>query len=126
MSLQDVALGSDGAIIICTESGHVFVRARTSGKTFKFQRVPCIQRVISVGANDTGAVSALRIDFRPESVHVVGNSLAQDLARVQPYLRYKRVLAVEKNARVEPNIAASNEQQPCLPAVVDVEAAAGA
>jgi len=54
-AVRDVALGADGSIIICTESGHVFVRARNAkaahgqgagAKTFKFQQVPYIQRVV--------------------------------------------------------------------------------
>ena len=84
----------DGSIIICTESGHVFVRSRnlkagqgSSAKTFKFQRIPYVQRVIRVCANATGAFAALRDDFRPAEVKVVGNRLPQDLAGVQPYLK---------------------------------------
>ncbi|KAI0071191.1 hypothetical protein K474DRAFT_1776321 [Panus rudis PR-1116 ss-1] len=108
-AVKDVALGADGSIIICTESGHVFVRSRTfkavsslssipsslfmnssntsndvtltsnpnsniggfsssnanaNTKTFKFQRVPYIQRVRSVCANSTGAFAAIRVDPR--------------------------------------------------------------
>jgi hypothetical protein len=89
---QDVALGSDGSIIICTESGHVFVRTRNtksqSGKTFKFERVPFIQRVTQVCANSTGAFGALRIDYEPAPIEVNGNDIAQDLKMVQPYLDF--------------------------------------
>ncbi|KAF8205776.1 hypothetical protein K438DRAFT_1918026 [Mycena galopus ATCC 62051] len=95
-AVRDVALGADGTIIICTESGHVFVRSRSgkmgqggggaaSSKTFKFQRVPFIQRVTQVCANTTGAFGALRVDFRPEPIRIEGNSMAEDLATVQPY-----------------------------------------
>ncbi|KAF9456753.1 hypothetical protein BDZ94DRAFT_1345506 [Collybia nuda] len=77
-AVKDVALGSDGSIIICTESGHVFVRTRTSkagqftsGKAFKFQRVP------------TGAFGALRVEHKPRSIEVHGNTLAQDVAEPQ-------------------------------------------
>lgn len=93
---QDVALGVDGSIIICTESGHVLVRSRnlksgqgSSAKMFKFQRIPYIQRVTKVCANATGAFAALRSDWKPEEVRVVGNLLPQDLATVQPYLRMR-------------------------------------
>ena len=89
---QDVALGSDGSIIICTESGHVFVRTRNtksqSGKTFKFERVPFIQRVTQVCANSTGAFGALRIDYEPAPIEVNGNDVAQDLKMAQPYLDF--------------------------------------
>ncbi|EJF64315.1 hypothetical protein DICSQDRAFT_54213 [Dichomitus squalens LYAD-421 SS1] len=93
-AVRDVALGVDGSIIICTESGHVFVRSRnlkagqgSSVKTFRFQRVPYVQRVTRVCANATGAFAALREDFHPMEVRVVGNRLPQDLASVQPYLK---------------------------------------
>ncbi|KAJ7085719.1 hypothetical protein B0H15DRAFT_846085 [Mycena belliarum] len=94
-AVRDVALGADGSIIICTESGHVFTRSRsgkagqggtTANKAFKFQRVPFIQRVTQVCANSTGAFGALRVDFRPEPIRVEGNTMAQDLATAQPYL----------------------------------------
>ncbi|KAI0714213.1 hypothetical protein C8T65DRAFT_573631 [Cerioporus squamosus] len=95
-AVRDVALGVDGSIIICTESGHVLVRSRnlksgqgSSSKMFKFQRIPYIQRVTQVCANATGAFAALRSDWKPEEVRVVGNLLAQDLATAQPYLRMK-------------------------------------
>jgi hypothetical protein len=98
-AVRDVALGADGTIIICTESGHVFVRSRSgsktgqgggggaaSNKTFKFQRVPFIQRVTQVCANTTGAFGALRVDFKPMPICVMGNTMAEDLAAVQPYI----------------------------------------
>ncbi|KAJ7749583.1 hypothetical protein DFH07DRAFT_1035022 [Mycena maculata] len=94
-AVQDVALSAEGTIIICTESGHVFVRSRSgkaaqgsnaaSNKTFKFQRVPFIQRVTQVCANSTGAFGALRVDFRPEPIRVEGNTMAEDLATIRPY-----------------------------------------
>lgn len=93
-AVKDFALGSDGSIIICTESGHVFVRSRnlkgpqSAGKTFKFQRIPMIQRVVRVCANNTGAFGALKVDFRPEPIKVVGNTLAQDLRTTQPFLHF--------------------------------------
>ncbi|KAI0057376.1 hypothetical protein BV25DRAFT_1973088 [Artomyces pyxidatus] len=96
-AVRDAALGSDGSMIICTDSGHVFVRERNlksgqgpGAKTFKFQRVPYIQRAVSVRANGTGAMSALKSPFRPRPVEIVGNSLAQDLAKVRPYMQYAR------------------------------------
>lgn len=89
-----MALGSDGSIIICTESGHVFVRSRntksgqnTAAKAFKFHRVPYLQRVTQVCANITGAFGALRVDFTPKAIPLHGQTLGQDLAEIQPYLR---------------------------------------
>ena len=81
----------DGSIIICTESGHIFIRTRTSrgnvSKTSKFQRVPYMQRVTNVCANIAGAFGALRMDFKPKSITMTGNTLTQDLAELQPYLQ---------------------------------------
>ncbi|KAJ6531261.1 hypothetical protein B0H19DRAFT_1242375 [Mycena capillaripes] len=92
-AVRDVALGADGSIIICTESGHVFVRSRSgkgnntaSNKTFKFQRVPFIQRVTQVCANTTGAFGALRVDFKPDPIRIEGNTISEDLATLQPYI----------------------------------------
>ncbi|KZT01007.1 uncharacterized protein LAESUDRAFT_764135 [Laetiporus sulphureus 93-53] len=94
ISRQDVALGADGSIIICTESGHAFVRSRNGnagqggmGKASKFQQVPYMQRVVRVCANTTGAYGALRVDYEPQPIRIVGNVLAQDLAEMQPWMR---------------------------------------
>lgn len=90
-----MALGTDGSIILCTESGHVYVRSRnakggqTAGaKTFKFQRMPFLQRVVRVSANSTGAFGALRSDSKPKAINIVGNSLSQDLAGIQPFTAF--------------------------------------
>ncbi|THH07852.1 hypothetical protein EW145_g3098 [Phellinidium pouzarii] len=84
-AVKDVALGAEGTIVLCTESGHVFIRNRTA-KTFKFQRVPFIQRVVSVAANSAGSFAALRADSAPAPIDIVGNTVAYDLEAVQPYL----------------------------------------
>ncbi|KAF8159222.1 hypothetical protein B0H34DRAFT_394330 [Crassisporium funariophilum] len=106
-AVKDVALSSDGSIIICTESGHVFVRTRnatnansnssknavgasSSGKTNRFERVPYLQRVVRVCANSTGAYGALRVDWEPRKVEVVGNVIERDMKGVQPYLSFYR------------------------------------
>lgn len=97
-AVRDVALGVDGSIIICTESGHVFVRTRNvksssatmsqggGAKAFKFVRVPMLQRVTRVCANASGAFGALRVDFRPKCIDVKGNLVSQDLVKVQPWV----------------------------------------
>ncbi|KAK0467839.1 uncharacterized protein EV420DRAFT_1501521 [Desarmillaria tabescens] len=87
---KDVAVGSDGMIIVCTESGHVFVRARKggntgsqgSGKIFKYQLVPYIQRVVGVCANSSGAFGAMRVDYKPDPISVHGHGIAEDLAEI--------------------------------------------
>ncbi|KAF9441684.1 hypothetical protein P691DRAFT_812198 [Macrolepiota fuliginosa MF-IS2] len=103
-AVKDVALGADGSIIICTESGHVFVRTRnvksssTQGgaKAFKFVRVPMLQRVTGVCASASGAFGALRVDFKPKCVDVRGPLIGQDLIKVQPWV----AMAKEEDERV--------------------------
>ncbi|GLB40300.1 putative regulator of chromosome condensation (RCC1) repeat [Lyophyllum shimeji] len=107
-AVKDVALGSDGSIIVCTESGHVFVRSRnlksgqtsSSGKAFKFQKTSSLQRVTHVYANSTGAFGALRREYQIKPVDVCGNTLEQDLAEIQPYLK----MHVEKGADVSSTV----------------------
>ncbi|KAG2131671.1 hypothetical protein DEU56DRAFT_454262 [Suillus clintonianus] len=92
-AVQDVDIGADGTIIVCTQSGHVYVRSRSakggqgsSAKAFKFQRIPYIQRAVAVCANSTGAFGALRVDFKPLPIHVTARSFSLDIAEIQPYL----------------------------------------
>lgn len=98
--IQDVGVGAEGSLIVSTESGHVFVRSRTSRSTgpptsktagsaatkaFKFQRVPYLQRVVRVVANATGAYGALKATYKPRPIQVEGNTLAQDMLSVRPF-----------------------------------------
>ena len=97
---------------MCTKSGHVFVRSRNTksvqgaaAKSFKFQRVPYIHRAVGVLANETGAVGALRVEFRPDPIYVVGNTLAQDMSKLRPYVRYDKLHPIGmEDARVEPGL----------------------
>ncbi|KAL7424397.1 hypothetical protein Q5752_000079 [Cryptotrichosporon argae] len=85
-AVKDVALGGDGTVIICTHSGHVFVRQRAkAGGALKFKRVPYLQRVIKVACNESGAFAAIRVDARPTSIALVGRTLEDDLALLQPH-----------------------------------------
>ncbi|KAJ3814922.1 hypothetical protein F5876DRAFT_31863 [Lentinula aff. lateritia] len=74
-AVRDVAIGGDGSLIVCTDSGHVHVRARSSDTIFgggsksssgggksKFARIPYLQRIVGVCASSTGAFGALRVD----------------------------------------------------------------
>jgi inhibitor of Bruton tyrosine kinase len=101
-----MALGADGTLILCTESGHVFVRSRNaklgnsdkrrqqlqppsqsqSTKLFKFQRIPFLQRIVKVCSNSTGAFAALRQEVKPTPIGLCGNSLNDDLAAVRPFV----------------------------------------
>lgn len=84
-------MAADGSIILCTESGHVFLRTRnpkspqSGAKVFKFRRIPHIQRVKRVYGNNVGAFAALRADFVPSPVRLTGNLLSEDLADLLPF-----------------------------------------
>ncbi|OJA20708.1 hypothetical protein AZE42_06915 [Rhizopogon vesiculosus] len=91
-AVQDVDIGADGTVIVCTQSGHVYIRSRnakgsqgTGAKAFKFQRIPYIQRVVAVCANSTGAFGALRVDFKPPPIRLTARSFSADIAELQPY-----------------------------------------
>lgn len=77
-------------MIICTHSGHVFVRQR-AGKVgsgaLKFKRIPYLQRVVKVTTNDTGAFAAVRVDARPEPIPLTGSVLDEDIGSLQPHMR---------------------------------------
>ncbi|KAF9517081.1 hypothetical protein BS47DRAFT_1390126 [Hydnum rufescens UP504] len=105
-AVVDMALGADGTLILCTESGHVFVRSRNvkpgnndkrrqqlqqpsqsqSMKLFKFQRIPFLQRIVKVCSNSTGAFAALRQEVKPTAIGLCGNSLNDDLVAVRPFV----------------------------------------
>ncbi|KAM0792087.1 hypothetical protein ACM66B_004791 [Microbotryomycetes sp. NB124-2] len=119
-AVTDVGIGLDGSIILCTVSGHVFIRAKRyeaqSGKTgsvsgtrtpmtpvksvggsvnnnssgggsWKFTRVPYIQRVIKVAANSTGAFAALRADVPLRFIDIEGPTLGENLLGILPHWR---------------------------------------
>ncbi|KAG2078351.1 hypothetical protein BDR04DRAFT_1086572 [Suillus decipiens] len=92
-AVQDVDVGADGTVIVCTQSGHVYVRSRNAkggqgsgAKAFKFQRIPYIQRAVAVCANSTGAFGALRVDFKPPPIYVNARPFSCDITEIQPYL----------------------------------------
>ncbi|KAK4048797.1 hypothetical protein OIV83_004563 [Microbotryomycetes sp. JL201] len=111
-AVTDVGIGLDGSIILCTVSGHVFIRTKRyeaqSGKTgsvsgtrtpttpvkavhsggsWKFTRVPYIQRVIKVAANSTGAFAALRADVPLRFIDIEGPTLPEHLLGILPHWR---------------------------------------
>lgn len=119
-AVQDVDIGADGTVIICTQSGHVYIRSRSAkggqgsgAKTFKFQRIPYIQRAVAVCANSTGAFGALRVDFKPPPIHINTRSFSCDIAEIQPYLGL--------SLRAEAPSAAPNITTPLLDADEDGE-----
>ncbi|KAF8839385.1 hypothetical protein BDN67DRAFT_905719 [Paxillus ammoniavirescens] len=107
-SVRDVDVGGDGTLIVCTQSGHIFVRSRNpkasitsaGSKAHKFQRVTHIQRAIAVCANSTGAFGALRVDYKPPPIHVTGKHFSSDIAGIAPYLRNDRTTTADELANV--------------------------
>jgi len=92
-------MAAGGSIILCTDSGHVFLRTRnpkaaqTGTKAFKFRRIPYIQRVKSVYGNNMGALAALRADFVPDPIRITGKLLSEDLADLLPFWDRRPTLA---------------------------------
>lgn len=92
-------MAADGAVILCTESGHVFLRmrnpkaAQSGAKAFEFRRVPYVQRVKSVCGNSMGSFAALRADFVPDPIRPTGNLLNEDLAGLLPFWDHRPKLA---------------------------------
>ncbi|KAJ3888511.1 hypothetical protein GG344DRAFT_53490 [Lentinula edodes] len=99
-AVRDVAIGGDGSLIVCTDSGHVYVRARSSdtifgggsksssggGKT-KFVRIPYLQRIVGVCASSTGAFGALRVDADIRPINwPTGWDLVHDLKSIRPWM----------------------------------------
>lgn len=85
-AVRDMWLGSDGAMILCTDSGHVFIRSR-KGKQLKFVKVPGLQRIVRVFTNESGSFGALRVDAACLPIAGVIQNLADDMAQMQPHLR---------------------------------------
>ena len=86
---QDMALGFDGTVIICTHSGHVFVRQRVKLGTgqLKFKRIPYLQRVIGVACNESGAFAAIRVDAEPTPIPLKGRTVEEDMGLLLPHIR---------------------------------------
>ena len=113
--IKDVAIGLDGAIVLCTESGHVFLRqpnikaAQGLAKPAKFQRVSHLQRITNVAASPTGAFAALRVDSKPESVQVEGESMTEQMGRVAPYWGTTPRPRVELQPKTPPTVLGSGK-----------------
>ncbi|KAI0248740.1 hypothetical protein BJV78DRAFT_1331173 [Lactifluus subvellereus] len=116
-AVHDAALGGDGSLIICTESGHVFVRSRSgSAKAPRFARVMGLQRAVAVRASDTGALAALCEPYRPPDVTPVGNNLAEDVAHMRPYLSFMHL--GNEGKHIEPKLGIASPLAEILRSVV--------
>ena len=88
MSAEDVAIGQDGSIILCTTSGSVWRKekrvkitsiSRSSQysaklKDYKFVRVPNLTRIVAIRSNAFGAFAAVRRDTTVMREEIVVNS----------------------------------------------------
>ncbi|KIR59891.1 hypothetical protein I314_04326 [Cryptococcus bacillisporus CA1873] len=113
-AVKDVAIGSDGTVIVCTHSGHVFVRQRSKSGTgqLKFRRIPYLQRVIKVATNESGAFGAIRVDARPTPIKLVGNTLQEDLFLLQPHFhRFQHQMTAEDFENLNLNTKKTDEDE---------------
>lgn len=101
-AVVDAAIGQN-AIVLCTVSGHVFVRTRrveigsgikgvelrtpiaSSRKLFKFNQIPYLQRIVCVAANPAGGFAAIRADVRVPRIPTLGTLLSQDILSMLPF-----------------------------------------
>ncbi|WFC95350.1 hypothetical protein MBRA1_001997 [Malassezia brasiliensis] len=91
-AVRDVSLGPDGALALCTASGHVYVRGprtETKGRAaraHKFAPVPYLQRAVRVFTNETGSFAALAAPVRLRAIAVRGAGLGAELRALLPHL----------------------------------------
>lgn len=101
MAVRDVAVGQDGSIIICTNSGSVWRRVKrakindanilgTGGykaKDYKFSRVGGLTRITAVRSSTFGAYAAVRrdCDVLKTQVEVDSKNIWKDLYPLLPF-----------------------------------------
>jgi hypothetical protein len=99
---KDVALsGTDGSMVVCTTSGHVFLRQGNAGGggvgMAKFQRVPGLQRIVRVYAGGSGFFGALRSEKKPGMLQVTYAGLSEELHNLRPWVKsLKHEVTVEQ------------------------------
>lgn len=92
MAANDVDVGQDGSIIICTTSGSAWRKEKrakikaSSSKDYKFVRVAGLSRVAAVRSNAFGAFAAVQrdCDVTKEQVTVCPSSLWNDFFQLLP------------------------------------------
>ncbi|CCG82259.1 BTB domain and ankyrin repeat protein [Taphrina deformans PYCC 5710] len=93
MAARDVAVGQEGTIIMCTESGNAYIgRSRgprrnldSTKNDYKFTRVHGITRVVQVRGNESGAFGVIREDVQLSPIRLDATSLAEDVLCLLPY-----------------------------------------
>ncbi|KAL9113867.1 MAG: hypothetical protein Q9227_002001 [Pyrenula ochraceoflavens] len=104
MAARDVAVGHDGSVILCTESGSVWrkeKRAKVKGpvlkgesvsrqKDYKYVRIPALTRAIAVRSNGFGAFAAIRKDtvVMREQIFVDPQALWVDIFSLLSFIDY--------------------------------------
>jgi alpha-tubulin suppressor-like RCC1 family protein len=92
MAANDVDVGQDGSIIICTTSGSAWRKEKrakikaSSSKDYKFVRIAGLSRVTAVRSNAFGAFAAVQkdCDVTKEQVTVSPSSLWNDFFQLLP------------------------------------------
>ncbi|KIO26840.1 hypothetical protein M407DRAFT_23900 [Tulasnella calospora MUT 4182] len=99
MAAKDVALGSEGSLIICTEAGHAFVRVKSTQpattqqasvstyKPFKWSRVPIVHRAVKVATSPTGSFAVMTSDAEMQEIGLDGRNLTDDVSGLLGFTR---------------------------------------
>lgn len=92
LAVRDFDVAQEGDILMCTESGSVFLRSKRNtkqregaAKEFKVTMVPRITRITAVRASETGAFGLIRDDVTPMPIPLEATNLADDLLCILPY-----------------------------------------
>lgn len=118
MAVRDVAVGQKGSVIICTQSGAVYVRVpRVKVKTnaaetkeYKFSRISYLTRTVAVRANAFGSFSAIRSDAELREI-VVGEAGAwYEMRELLPYAS----LFTEEKGVISETSSNSGDEGPSL------------
>lgn len=104
MTARDVGVDQDGSIILSTEAGSVWKRARRpnlstarggssaekKANEFKFSRVPGLTRVMAVRASGSGAYCAMRRDCDVTRSQIIpyARTLWQDVGALLPFKNF--------------------------------------
>lgn len=101
--VRDVALGPDGTILLCTASGHVYLRSRRpdtgkakpGGRAHKFHFVPFLQRIVRVATNECESFAAIQAPARLPDMPLRGAALGEELRTLLPHVHAAPVSAPE-------------------------------
>lgn len=130
-AVRDVAIGADGSVILCTESGHCFHRPRRSdaagakpggGKNFKFHQIPYLQRVVKVATSESGALAAIKADPSLPDLRVKGRSVEEALCDLLPHLKVQTLSqAIDQEKGITSKVVEISESPSRLDSDTDSE-----